>query len=89
MRRPVPAVMSVHFPDEKEAELVKRVAARRGMTPSAWLRWIALQAVKVAADVDGWDVAKMKRRVVELKDLEAVKPARAKLKLRVVQGGKR
>jgi len=87
MRRPVPVVMSVHFPDGDEAELVKRAAAKLGLTPSAFLRSVALEKAQVVAD--GWDVAKMKRRIVDMASLMKDTPVRPKPKLKVIDGGKK
>jgi hypothetical protein len=83
--------MSVHFPDANEAELIRRVATRVGMTPSAWIRSVALGQANILAG-DGWDVTKMKARVVELKKLKDLEKPTATVKkpaLKVIRGGKR
>ena len=86
MRRTVPAVMSVHFPDGEEAELVKKAAAKLGLTPSAFLRSIALE--KAGVVVDGWDVAKMKRRIVDIASLAPLRRRKPPV-LKVIEGGKK
>jgi hypothetical protein len=70
-----PVIISAHFAHQTEADLVKRAARMVGMTPSTFLRQLALdRASQIAND---WATRQMKNRV-------ANKP-----ELKVIKGGKR
>jgi antitoxin component of MazEF toxin-antitoxin module len=75
MKLPESVVISAHFKNSQEVELVKKAARAIGLTPSAFLRQISLE--KSSQIADGWDVRQMKKR------------AKGQLKLRVIEGGKR
>jgi hypothetical protein len=83
MRQSDPVVMSVHFPDANEAELVRKAAKRLGLSPSAFLRSVALE--KASAVADGWDIGKMKKRLIDLTGVAK----RARPTLKVIDGGKK
>jgi len=75
MKLPESVVISAHFKNPQEAELVKKAAKAIGLTPSAFMRQLALEKASVISD--GWDIRQMKRR------------AKGQLKLRVIEGGKK
>lgn len=73
MKLSEPVVISAHFKNPQEAELVKKAAKRLGLTPSAFMRQLALD--RAGQVTDGWDIQQMKKR--------------ARGSLRVIQGGKK
>lgn len=73
MKLPEPVVISAHFKNPQEVELVKKAARSIGLTPSAFMRQLALERSSLIAD--GWDVRQMKKR--------------ARGNLRVIPGGKK
>ncbi len=71
-------VMSARFLHPAEVALVEKAARLIGMTPSAFLREIALK--RAGELTDRWDVREMKRRVAA---------ARKETNLRVIEGGRK
>ena len=75
MKLPESVVISAHFKNPQEVELVKKAAKNIGLTPSAFLRQLALE--KASAVADSWDMRQMKKR------------AKGVPGLRVIEGGKK
>jgi uncharacterized protein (DUF1778 family) len=71
------AIVSVSFSNAAEKELVQRAARLVSMTPSAFLRELALK--RASELVDRWDLKEMKKRI----------SASRRNHLKVIAGGKK